>query len=73
MSTLEEGQRVMAPDPADERREVEATFVEWGAGDEAVYVERSAVQPAQPVDVARVRYDDGSVRAWPYDRLHPLG
>jgi hypothetical protein len=72
MTTFEEGQRVMAPDPADERREVEATFVEWGARDEAVYVERSAVQPAQPVDVARVRYDDGSVHAWPYDRVHRI-
>ncbi len=72
MSKVEVGSRVMAPDPADERREVEATFVEWGAGDEAVYVEGSAVQRAQPVDVARVRYDDGTLRDWPYDRLHPL-
>lgn len=69
---LRPGQRVMAPDPADERREVETTFVDWGTADETVYVEGSAVEPPKPVDSAKVRYEDGTVRTWSYDRLHPV-
>lgn len=73
MAEFEEGQRVMAPDPADERRVVEATFLDWGTEEEEVYVEGSAVRPPTPVDSAKVRYDDGTIRVWAYDRLHPIG
>ena len=69
---LQEGQRVMAPDPDDERREVEVTFIDWGTSDETAYVEGSAVRAPRPVDTAKVRYDDGTVHVWPYDRIHPL-
>jgi hypothetical protein len=68
----EPGQRVMAPS-ADDSGEVEATLVEGGDPNEPVEVSGdTAGEGTIKRDVAWVRYDDGTMKAWPYQRIRPI-
>jgi hypothetical protein len=69
---LQEGQRVLVPDPADERRVVTASFLAIGEPDEALEERASeVVGGTRRRDVGWVRYDDGSAHCWPLDRIQP--
>jgi hypothetical protein len=69
---VQPGDRVRAPN-ADDTAEVEATFLAPGDPDEAVDVpSRHTGSGTMRRDVGWVHYEDGTTKAWPYERIHPI-